>query len=174
MTMKKITSLILVTALLMLWALPIGAIDQDDLSQDVDVFHTVGNSISSDGGSQDVDVYHTVTGGYLITIPETIVVAKTGETAATLEVAEVKVGGELTVSVSSANYDNGWQLTARGATLEYSIKADGAEVANNGAVLTCPSGTQYMKKDIAFSVIGTDVKSVSYTDTLTFTVSVNG
>ena len=172
--MKRITSLILVTVLLIFSALPVCAITEDDTSQNVDVFHSVGNSISSSGGSQDVVVYHTVTGGYLITIPETIIVSKTGETTATVEVAEVKVGGELNVAVSSANYDDGWQLVSRSGTLEYSIKADGAEVANNGAVLTCPSGTQYAAKEISFSLVETDAKSVSYTDILTFTVSVNG
>ena len=172
--MKRITSIILITVLLILCSLPICAITQDDLSQDVDVSHTVGNSISGSGGSQDVDVYHTVMGGYMITIPETIIVSKTGEATATVEVAEVKVGGELSVAVSSPNYNDGWQLVSRSGTLEYSIKADDAEVANNGAVLTCPHGTQYAKKDIAFSLIETEAKSVSYTDTLTFTVSVNG
>ena len=175
--MKRMLSLILAAALLILCTLPAGAISgsataDKEISQDIDVSHTVGNSIGSNGGSQDVDVYHTINGGYMITIPEGISLAKNQATTSTVELGDVKVGGTLTVALGSANYNGGWQLTSRAGTLPYSIKVDGAELANNGTVLSCPDGTEYATKDISFSLTDATPKTVSYTDILTFTVSV--
>ena len=178
--MKKIISVILLAALLVLCTLPVGAISgsataDKEMSKDVEFSHTVGNIISSDGGSQDVEMYHTVTGGYMITIPEGITLSKEGSTISTVEIGQVNIGGgTVNMSISSPNYSDGWQLTSRAGTLEYSIKADGNEVANNGVVLSASNGTQLVSKDISFSLVGTTPKTVSYTDTLTFTVSVDG
>ena len=179
--MNRIISVILVTALLMLCMLPTGAISSDnaksdvEISQDVEFSHTIGSIISSDGGSQDVEIYHTVTGGYIITIPESITLSKSGPSVSTVEISQVNVGGgTVNVSVSSENYDGTWNLTSKAGTLEYSIKTDGNELENNGVVLSCPDGTQYASKDISFALTDATPKTVSYTDTLTFTVSVNG
>ena len=178
--MHKIISIILVMALLMLCVLPTGAISSDnansdmEASKDVEFSHTVGNLISSDGGSQDVEIYHTVLGGYIITIPESITLSKSGPSISTVEISQVNVGGgTVNVSVSSENYDGTWNLISKAGTLEYSIKADGNELENNGVVLSCPDGTQYASKDISFALTDATPKTVSYTDTLTFSVSVD-
>ena len=178
--MNRIISVILVTALLMLCMLPTGAISSDnaksdvEISQDVEFSHTIGSIISSDGGSQDVEIYHTVTGGYIITIPESITLSKSGPSVSTVEISQVNVGGgTVNVSVSSENYDGTWNLTSKAGTLEYSIKTDGNELENNGVVLSCPDGTQYASKDISFALTDATPKTVSYTDTLTFSVSVD-
>lgn len=181
--MKIMLSLVLAAVLLLLCPVSALAVTQevsetvtDDtaLSREVDIYHTVGNAISNDGGSQDVDVYHTVSGGYILTIPEGIVLSESQPTTATVAVGDVKVGGALSIKLSSPNYNGGWKLVARtGKTLGYSIQVGGSEVANHGAILTCPNGTRLKSVDVAFSMIETEAKSVSYADTLTFTVSVN-
>lgn len=178
--MYRIISVILVTALLMLCVLPTGAISSDnakmdmEISEDVEFSHTVGNVISSDGGSQDVEMYHTVLGGYIITIPESITLTKSGPSISTVEISQVNVGGgTVNVSISSENYDGTWNLTSRAGTLAYSIQADGNELQNNGIVLSCPDGTRYASKDISFELTDATPKTVSYTDTLTFNVSVD-
>ena len=178
--MYRIISVILVTALLMFCMLPVSATSSDNVisntegSKDVEFSHTVGNVISSDGASQDVEMYHTVTGGYIITIPQSLTLSKSGPSISTVEISQVNVGGgTVNVSVSSKNYDGTWNLTSKAGTLEYSIKTDGNELENNGVVLSCPDGTKYATKDMVFSLTDAKPKTVSYTDTLTFTVSVD-
>ena len=178
--MNRIISVILVTTLLMLCMLPIEGISSDnaiadmEASEDVEFSHTVGNVIGSDGGSQDVEMYHTVAGGYIVTIPESITLSKSGPSNSKVEVSQVNVGGgTVNVSVSSENYNEGWNLVSKAGTLEYSIKADGNEIENNEVILSCPDGTQYASKDISFALTDAIPKTVSYTDTLTFIVSVD-
>lgn len=180
--MKRILSLVLTAVLLLLYAVPALAVTQEisetvtqdaAASKDVDVYHTVGNAIGNDGGSQDVEVYHTVSGGYMLTIPEGIVLSQDSATTATVAVGGVRVGGELSITLTSPNYNNGWNLVARtGKTLGYSIQVGGQEVANGGTILTCPNGTHLQSVDVLFSMRQTDATSVSYTDALTFIVSV--
>ena len=178
--MNRIISVILVTTLLMLCMLPIEGISSDnaiadmEASEDVEFSHTVGNVIGSDGGSQDVEMYHTVAGGYIVTIPESITLSKSGPSNSKVEVSQVNVGGgTVNVSVSSENYNEGWNLVSKAGTLEYSIKADGNDIENNEVLLSCPDGTQYASKDISFELTDAIPKTVSYTDTLTFIVSVD-
>lgn len=185
--MKNILSLILAAVLLLLSTLPVFAVDLSgdgndgvEVSEDIDISHTIGNSISNSGDTVTSDVSHTVQGGYLIIIPAKVAFVK-NEQAQTFSyetevgLGDVRVPGTLHLSISSGHYDaeKGWVLTsARGDTLKYTIKVDGADVANNGDLLSCANGTTYLKKTLSFQLEETDAKTVSYTDTLTFTVSV--
>ena len=187
--MKKILSLILAAAMLLLISVPVFAAElnvdgagNNEATEDVNVSHTVGNALTGNG-SADSDVTHTVQGGYMITIPASVVFAKDEETQtcvfnSEVGVASVQVPGDLYISLESNNYNDGWQLVSqRGDTLEYTINVGSDEdgynsVENNGNILHCPYGTFYLKKALVFELIETEAKSVSYTDTLTFTVSV--
>ena len=186
MNMKSILSLILATVLLMLFAVPAFAEDHNITEggdYGVDVSHTIGNVITSDGEVTS-DVTHTVAGGYTLLIPASIAFVKDGKgnvaTQQTFGVGNVRIPGEtLEVKLSSANYGKvngkGWVLiSARKDSLEYLVKKGGEAVADNGTILSCPNGRINMTEVISFELIDTEPKTVSYTDTLTFTVSVVG
>lgn len=170
--MKSILSIILASVLLLLCAVPAFA-----ESQDINISHTVGSSVTGNG-SLDIEMSYTVDGGYMMSIPGDVAFTKDGETKSLsysydMSVGDVRVPGTLRITLSSPNYNGGWKLvSARGDALEYSIKADGTEIANNGALFECPNGTAYMKKTISFTLIEENGKSVSYGDMLTFNVTV--
>ena len=170
--MKSILSMILVSVFLLLCAVPAFAD-----SQNVDISHTVGSSVSGDG-SLGVNISYTIDGGYMMSIPGNVAFTRDGETKSLsysydMSIGDVRVPGTLIITLSSPNYNDGWQLkSARGDALEYSIKADDIEIANNGILFECPNGTVYMKKTLSFELIEENGKSVSYGDMLTFNVTV--
>ena len=182
--MKNILSIILAALLLFACALPAlaadGTLDANNPSWNADISHTVGNSVSGNNtSSETVDISHVIEGGYIIKIPGSIAFtkgAKGDSFSGTfgIEVGDVRVPGtHLSVSLTSPNYDDGWCLTsARGDKLTYSVKVDGEEVANEGALLECENGTVYDHKDLTFELTNTDAKTTSYSDTLTFNVTV--
>ena len=180
--MNKVVSLILALSLLTLCALPAYAVTISEsvtgdktVTNDIEFSHTVGNLLENDGDQQDVEMYHVVTGGFIITIPERITLTKEGTTVSTVTLSELNTGGvEVNVALSSPNYNGGWQLTSRSGNLAYSIKLGGTEVQNNGVILSAPDGTQSKSAELSFSLGSDAPKTVSYTDTLTFTTSVNG
>lgn len=187
--MKRILSLILAASLLLICAVPVfaedirfeGTGDEEgvEASKDVNISHTVGNAFGTSGESHDADVSYTVAGGYLICIPGEVAFVK-NENTATYErtlpvgVVDVRVPGTLHISITSKNYkDSNWVLTsARGDSLRYSIKVDGQNVENGGDILSAAHGTDYLENEVSFKLEETDAKMASYTDTLTFTVSV--
>ena len=178
--MKNILSLFLVAVLLIGCTLPAFAAEvrQGSNTQriEVEVFHELGTILDGDGASQDVDVEYDVSGGYIVTIPETIVLSKTGETTDTVTVSKLVIERTqvLSVTITSENYNEGWMLTGDGdSTIQYSIKSEGEEVANGGAVLTCPGGTASATNEINFSLVGSARYAGLHTDTLTFAVSID-
>lgn len=153
--MKKLLSLALVLAMV--------------LAMSTTAFAT---EITGNSGSTDITyTYEAPVDSYVVTIPDSMPVG----TGATVSVSDIvlAVGYQLTVSVSSTQYDNGWKLKNNGDTLNYTLKIDNTDVANNGTVLTAKNGNEVSKTLVTAVPKGQKPKySGSYTDTLTFSVSV--
>ena len=173
--MKSILSIVLVSVLLLLCAVP--AFAAENSTQNIEISHTVGSSVNGDG-TLNVNMSYTIDGGYMISIPGNVAFKRNGETKTVsysyaMSVGDVKVPGTLEVTLSSPNYKGGWQLTSpRGDTLKYSVLVDGTSVSNNGVLFECPNGTVYTKKTLSFKLIEENGKTVSYSDMLTFNVTV--
>lgn len=180
MIMKHILSLISVLLLLSLCVLPAFAeVEINKGSEtsevEVDVSYILGNKLDTNSPSKEIDVSYSMSQGYVVSIPDVVALKKDEAVSAHVSASEVVVdwGKALTVRVSSENYADGWTMVGDGGSaLKYSIKKDGTEVVNNGAVLACTGGTPSAESEIAFSLTGTVTYADSYTDTLTFTVSV--
>lgn len=176
--MNKIISLFLAAVLLLTCSVAVSAANvTSNSSTDVNVSHTVGSAITGDGASQDMQVSHVIGEGYIVNIPESLVLTMGEERTVDVALTDVVMDRSKTiaVSISGRNYSNGWKLTAKGGYyLEYSIKNEGIDVLNNQIVLTCTGGSSMAGSKLVLLLPTAEVKSVSYTDTLTFTVSVNG
>lgn len=153
--MKKLLSLALVLAMV--------------LAMSTTAFAT---EITGNSGSTDITyTYEAPVDSYVVTIPDSMEVG----TDANVSIKDVvlAVGYQLTVSISSTQYDNGWKLQNNGDTLNYTLKIDGTDVTNNGTVLTAKNGNEVSKTLVTAVPEGQKPKySGSYTDTLTFSVSV--
>lgn len=118
------------------------------------------------------DVSSAADDSYVVTIPDSMTVG----TDATVSVKDVvlSAGKQLTVSVSSDLYSNGWRLSGGGDDyLGYSLKIDDTDVVNNGTVLTVENGGT-ASKTLKTALTDTPSRSGVYADVLTFTVSVTG
>ena len=152
--MKKILSLALVLAMM--------------LTMSVTAFAT---EITGDSGSVDITyTYEAPVDSYIVTIPDSMTLG----TDANVSAGDVAItaGYLLTVSVSSQQYDGGWKLSNGTNTLDYTLKIDGADIENNGTVLTAKNGDTAVSKTLVTALSGTPIYSGNYTDTLTFNVSV--
>jgi len=140
----------------------------------------VDNTVNTQSSSKDVNVTVTYdySENYIVTIPANFGIGPT-EGQVTVSASEVRLslGKELNVKVASTN---NWYLkigSAENPKIAYvlSQSSNGTCIANNTAVLTVPAGieggakseTLYHKASTAAIYAGT------YTDTLTFTVSVD-
>ena len=142
---------------------------------EVDVSYIYGNKLNTDSPSKDIDVSYSMKQGYVLSIPDVVELKKDEAVPKYISASQVIVDGDksLTVKISSENYANSWTMVGyAGSTLEYSIKKDGNEVVKGDTVLTCAGGTLSAESGITFSLTGTAIYTDSYTDTLTFTVSV--
>lgn len=121
-------------------------------------------------GSGSVDITYEVPNSYIVTIPDSMTIG----TDANVSVSDVIItaGHLLTVSVSSGQYNDGWKLINGDDTVGYTLKMDGAEIANNAAVLTVKTGDN-VSETLTTALSGTPIYSGNYTDKLTFHVSVN-
>jgi hypothetical protein len=179
--MNRIISLVLIILLLSVSILQAGAatstyntVNDKTYTEDVEFYHNIGNTMDSDGDSQDVEFYHDVVGTYTVSIPASIKFSNTGRASATVKFSNVNlVEGSVSLAISSGNYSDGWNLTSKAGDLKYSINVDGNDLPNNGVALSCANGTELASKELSFTLLDTP-KTVSYTDILTFTVSVNG
>lgn len=120
-------------------------------------------------GSGSVDITYEVPDSYIVTIPDSMTVGAD----ANVSVSDVIIasGNLLTVSVSSEQYNDGWKLINGDDTVGYTLKMDGADIANNATVLTVKNGGT-ASQTLTTALSGTPIYSGSYTDTLTFSVSV--
>ena len=152
--MKKILSLALVLAMV--------------LTMSVTAFAT---EITGNSGSVDITyTYEAPVDSYIVTIPDSMTLG----TDANVSAGDVAItaGYLLTVSVSSQQYDGGWKLSNGTNTLDYTLKIDGADIENNGTVLTAKNGDTAVTKTLVTALSGTPIYSGNYTDTLTFNVSI--
>lgn len=126
------------------------------------------NTLDNERKTGTTEVTHTVSDSYIVTIPDSMTVG----TDATVSASDVTLakGYNLAVSVSSAQYDNGWKLKNNGEALGYTLKIGDKDVANNGIILTAESGGTETKT-LVTALDGTAKYSGSYTDTLTFSVT---
>lgn len=146
--MKKLLSLALILAMV--------------LTMSVTAF---AQEITGESGSTDIT--YTANESYVVTIPDSM---KVGEDA-NVSVKDVVLAAnkQLTVSVSSEQYNNGWKLKNGDETIGYTLKIDNTDVANNGTVLTVKSGDE-VTKTLKTTLTGTAKYSGTYTDTLTFNI----
>lgn len=155
--MKKIVSLVLVLALALSLSIPAFAAD---------------NTLNSTTQSGNTTATYTMAKSYTVTIPDAITV---GGSAITVKAENVVIDPKdtLEVKVSSAN---GWNLTYQGDRLAYHLAKDSTEVkTDNALVLSVAAGTATGSQALT-AALNSDVtvtKSGTYTDTLTFTVSIS-
>lgn len=131
-----------------------------------------------EGESGTVDVTYGVSESYTVTIPASTSLTENG---VSMEVSTKDVvipyGNQLTVSISSNNYNEGkWYLVDSANTsnkLEYSMKNGENDVASDSTILTVAAGTtDEQKVTLTATLVGTATYSGTYKDTLTFNVSV--
>lgn len=131
--------------------------------------------ISSESKSADVTLSKTVSSSYTVTIPDDMENIDT-DSELTVSAADVIInkGQTLNVSVSSLN---GWTLDGDGGSFTYSLTptdvSDGVALENGDNVLMVASGTTSASKTFTAAVTGNVTMAGTYSDTLTFTVSVN-
>lgn len=162
--MKKIFSLLLVTTLL--------------LSMSIVSFAA---EITTDNTIQNVTVTYGTNQSFVVTIPSNIVIDSEGAGEAEISASNVMIafGKVLKVTVSGDDYVDKWELIDKNEptnTLTYYIENPAEEkIANGDVVLDVESGEAYNKtvSDIMyFWITDTITKAGEYTDTLTFTVTV--
>lgn len=116
------------------------------------------------------DITYTATESYVVIIPESMTVG----TTATVEADNILIGynKQLTVSVSSQNE---WKLKNNDDGLGYTLHIGETGVTStNNTVLTAASGDTVSKTlSVTIDPNQSPKYAGNYTDTLTFTVSVN-
>lgn len=152
--MKKIISLAL--AVMMIATMSVTAFAAD-------------NTLDNENKTGDVTIEYTQSESYVVIIPDSMTVG----TDKTVEADNIVIGygKQLTVSVSS---QNSWKLINNDDSLDYTLKIGDTAASANSTVLTAKSGETVSK---TLSATLDDDQSAkyagNYTDTLTFTVSVN-
>lgn len=132
-----------------------------------------------EGNEGSVEVTYGVEDSYVVTIPASFTVGATEGTEVSASDVVIGYGEQLTVSISSTNYDtesSKWYLvdTANAENkLNYTIKVGDADVVNNGVILTVPAGTaETVSASLATALVDQATVSGTYKDTITFTVTV--
>ena len=151
------------------------------LSMSTSVFaSTITNSDSPYGWTE---ITYGMDQGFVVTIPADFTIyTQTNKATAEVTASNVMIpdGTILEVAVSGNDYVNSWELvdTAEaGNRLDYIIgSTDGDDdIVNNGVVLAVDAGDAYnstVTETMYFEVVDTLTKAGTYTDTLTFTVSI--
>lgn len=147
--MKKLLSLVLAFAMLFAMSVSVSA------------------KTISDSGS--VVISYTSELSYTVTIPDSMTIG----TDATVSVSDVVIGADqgIAVTVSSAQYNNGWLLSDGTNTVGYTLRIDGKDIENNGKILYTTAGVD-ATATLNTAVIKTPVYSGEFTDTLTFNVDI--
>ena len=128
-------------------------------------------TITNDGiNSGNVTVTYNSSVTYTVTIPDSMTI---GETA-TISISNVVIGSDqaLNVTVSSSQYNNGWQLTDGKTNVGYTLKANSSyeDLTNNGCILYTTAG-QNASITLNTAIKETPIYSGTFTDTLTFSVN---
>lgn len=164
--MKKKLSIVLALALACSMAVPAFATD-----------------ITTDGGAGETVVTYGTSQGFVVTIPADFEIDDSAKATADVSAENVLLpyGKTLNVRISGDDYDDKWELidvaedTNR---LEYTIGTTdgGDDIVNNSVVLAVASGDYHdsvKTETMHFTVVDTITKAGTYSDTLTFTVSVD-
>lgn len=128
--------------------------------------------------TKGTEVKYEVAEKYEISIPETITFTNSAQTPSqeiSVTGALINNGNELSVKVSSADYVNSFKMkTSAKDELEYQIKVgEGSEaIENNAVVLSVQSGQTEKSVILNYSVPTPPKAAGIYTDTLTFTSSI--
>ena len=153
--MKKLFALILAIALMATLSVTAFAADYDT------------------AGDKGMNVTYSVNPGYTVTIPETVTIGTSG-TSAEISAADVVVEKGQYVSVTLAAENNFTVTTAEGATLDYTVTANGANVAAGDEILAVnPADGKTGTATITFDIDESDIKYAgTYTGSATFTIAV--
>lgn len=141
-------------------------------------------NITTDGGTGSTVVTYGTDQGFTVTIPADFTIdAATKKATAEVKAENVLIpyGQVLNVRVTGADYTDKWELIDEAEAtnkLTYTIGTTegGNEIGNNSVVLDVESGEAYgseVEETLYFTVTDTLTKAGTYTDTLTFTVSVD-
>lgn len=131
-------------------------------------------------GANTVPVTYTENTSYTVTIPETITIDKNAsEQTVSAKDVMIPTGTALKITVSSENYaNNNWYVANKAAAAEkltYTIKNGGTALKSGDTVLSVEAGnTAGASVPLTMQLTGNVTKAGTYTDTLTFTVSVEG
>ena len=124
-------------------------------------------------GDKGMDVTYSVEPGYTVTIPPTVTIGTSG-TSAEISAADVVVEKGQYVSVTLAAENNFTVTTAEGATLDYTITANGANIAAGDEILAVnPADGKTGTATITFDIDESAIKYAgTYTGSATFTIAV--
>ena len=128
---------------------------------------TVNAQTITESGS--VEVTYSVAHSYTVTIPDSMTIG----TPAEVSVTNVVIGADqgVAVTVSSTQYNAGWQLSDGTNTVGYTLQIAGKDIENNGEVLYTTAGED-ATATLNTAVIKTPIYSGEFTDTLTFKVEI--
>lgn len=143
-------------------------------------FTAMAATISESGNQSGMmNLEYTQKTAYTVTIPDDVTFASAEESkAATVKAEGVVIdhGTSLKVAVKSDNYDAGWKLADEkvgGDKIDYTFEANNIAVDNNGILLTVPAGQATGETTLTLKGPKAALKSGTYKDTLTFTVTVD-
>ena len=127
----------------------------------------------NDTGDKGMNITYTVAPAYTVTIPETVTIDAAG-TEKTVSAADVVVNKGQYVSVALAAENNFTVTTAEGATLTYTVTANGVNVAAGDEILSVnPTDGKTGSAAITFAIDEDSIQYAgTYTGTATFTVAV--
>ena len=139
--------------------------------------------ISTDGGTQNTVVSYGMSEGFTVTIPTNFNIDDSRKATANVSASNVMIahGAILEVTIRGNDWDGSWELIDAAEAsnqLTYTIGTTegGDDIVNNSVVLDVASGEAYgseVAETLYFTVVDTLTKAGTYTDTLTFTVSVD-
>ena len=122
------------------------------------------------GGSMEVT--YSVAPAYTVTIPETVTIGANG-TSATVSAEDVVVNKGQYVSVTLAADNNFTVKTTEGATLTYTVTANGEAVAAGDEILAVnPASADNGSTEITFAINDEIQYAGTYTGSATFTIAV--
>ena len=168
--MKKTISMLLVLVMMFAVAMP--------------VFATEITTDATGSNAGETVVTYGFNQSFLVVIPADFEISSSTKMAT----AEVKAsdvvlayGKTLNVKISGHDYDDAWELidiASAGNKLEYTIgTTEGAsDIVNNSTVLSVAAGDNWdseVVETLYFKVIDDNTTAGQYSDTLTFTVSVD-
>ena len=153
--MKKLFALLLAIALMATLSVTAFAADYDT------------------AGDKGMNVTYSVNPGYTVTIPETVTIGAEG-TEKTVSAEDVVVEKGQYVSVTLAADNNFTVKTTEGATLTYTVTANGETVAPGDEILAVnPADGKTGSASVTFDIDESSIQYAgTYTGSATFTIAV--